>query len=479
MAKCDVDAVVVGAGPNGLAAAIGLAREGLEVVVLEAAGTAGGSLRSAQLTRPGFVHDVCAAVLPLAAGSPFFRTLPLEAHGVEWVHPDLPLTHPFDDRPPALLDRSVERTALGLERDGEAYRGLVGPTAEDWERLADTLLGSLPVPSWPGAFSRFGRHALRSARGLAEARFQGERARALFAGCAAHAFLPLERAGTAAFGLVLAATGHAVGWPFVKGGSGRLAEAMAAHLEALGGRIVVDRRVDRLSEIPPARVVLLDVTPRQLLRMGGGAFSARYRRTLERYRYGPGAYKLDWALSEPIPWRDPECARAGTVHLGGTLDEISRAERQAWTGERPERPFVLLAQPSLFDRTRAPGGSHTAWAYCHVPNGSSAAMTERIEAQVERFAPGFRDTILERSVLPPAALEARNANLVGGDINGGSAELRQLFLRPGLRRHRTSDPEIFLCSASTPPGGGVHGMCGLHAARAALRRLGRSRSRAG
>ena len=467
-----LDAVVVGAGPNGLTAAIALADAGLDVLVLEAQATPGGSLRSAELTRPGYVHDVCAAVLPLTVGSPYLSTLPLGAYGVEWVHPEVPLAHPFDDGPPAVMARSLEATVDGLGRDGPAWRRLLRPLASDWDPLARDLLAPFPIPTRPRQMLSFGPSALQSTRGLARRRFREERTRGLLAGLAGHSFLPLERLGTTAFGLMLAAAGHAVGWPFVRGGSGRLADALAAHLRTLGGRIVTDRRVDRLEELPPARTVLLDVTPRQFLRMAGPSLPPRYRRALERYRYGPAAFKVDWALSEPIPWRDADCARAGTVHLGGSMEEIARAERTVWDGTSPERPFVLLAQPSRFDPSRTPDSGHTAWAYAHVPHGDDTPVAERIEAQVERFAPGFRDTIVDRSVLPPAALERRNANLVGGDINGGSADLRQLFFRPTLRGYRTPLREVFLCSASTPPGGGVHGMCGYHAARAALRALG-------
>lgn len=466
------DAVVVGSGPNGLSAAVTLAREGLSVGVLEANATPGGGTRTAELTRSGFHHDVCSAVHPLAAGSPFLSRLPLGEHGLRWIQPPLPLAHPLDEGPPALLDRSLDRTVEGLEEDGPAYRRLVGPLVEAWRPLFREVLGPLRVPSHPLLLLRFGLRALPPSRAVWRLAFRGEPARALYAGLAAHSFLPLERPPSSAIALVLGVAGHAVGWPIPAGGSGRIAEALAAHLRALGGELHTGRRVRDLGDLPPARARLLAVTPRQLLRIAGPRLPAGYRRRLAGYRYGPGAFKLDWALSEPIPWRSAACARAGTLHLGGSAAEVAAGEAAVWRGEHPERPFVLLAQPSRFDPERAPEGSHTAWAYCHVPNGSAADMTGRIEAQVERFAPGFRDCVLARHVMGPAQLEARNANCVGGDINGGSQELGQLFARPVARAVPYATPlrGLYLCSASTPPGGGVHGMCGFHAARAALRR---------
>jgi phytoene dehydrogenase-like protein len=465
------DAVVVGSGPNGLAAAIALARAGRSVLVLEAADTIGGGTRSAELTLPGFVHDVCSAVHPMAAASPFFRSLPLAEHGLEWVQPEFPLAHPLDDGPAAVLERSVEATAARLGPDERAYRRLMGPLAARAEGLFRDLLGPLRVPRHPIAAMRFGWNAIRSAKGLA-ARFRTPAARALLAGLAAHSILPLEQSPSAAITLMLGLAGHAVGWPLPRGGSQRIADALASHLRKLGGEIVTGKRVASLDELPPAKAVLLDVTPRQVVALAGERLPARYRRRLERYRYGPGVFKLDWALSAPIPWRAEECRRAGTVHVGGTLEEVAEAERAPWRGEHPQRPFVLLAQPSLFDPTRAPAGKHTAWAYCHVPSGSTFDMTERIEAQVERFAPGFRELILARHALDTAAMERGNANYVGGDITGGVADWRQLFTRPvaRLNPYTTPVPGLYICSASTPPGGGVHGLCGYFAARAALRR---------
>jgi phytoene dehydrogenase-like protein len=468
----DYDAVVVGAGPNGLAAAIELARAGRSVLVREAAEEIGGGLRSGEVTLPGFVHDLCSAIHPLAAASPFLRTLPLEEHGLDWIEPPLPLAHPLDGAEAALLRRSVEETAAGLEPDVKAYTGLFQPLVEDWSRLEGALLGPLVrVPRHPVALARFGLSALWPARRLARRAFVGERARALFAGLAAHSLLPLEKAATASFGLVLGLTAHAVGWPLPRGGSQTIANALASYLRSLGGEIVTDARVESLEELSDARTVLCDLTPRQFLRVAGDRLEGRYRRALERFRYGPGVFKLDWALSGPIPWSAPECAGAGTVHLGGTLDELAASERAPERGETSERPFVLLAQPSMFDPSRAPEGQHTAWAYCHVPNGSTVDMTEAIERQIERFAPGFGERVLARSAMAPADLERRNANLVGGDIGGGANNLRQLLARPALRPVPYSTPldGVYLCSASTPPGGGVHGMCGYLAARAALR----------
>lgn len=467
------DAVVVGSGPNGLAAAVALARAGLSVLVVEAAATAGGGARSAELTLPGFVHDVCSAVHPLAVASPFLRTLPLADHGLQWVHPPAPVAHPFDDGTAALLERSVDETATGLGPDGAAYRALLGPLTADAHKLFADLLGPLRWPRHPFAVARFGWQAVRSGRGLAEAHFAGREARALVAGLAAHAVLPLDHRPGAAIALMLGIAGHAVGWPMPRGGAQRIADALVAYLRHLGGEVVTGYRVAALAELPPARAVLLDVTPRQALGLAGTRLPSGYRARLAKYRYGPGVFKVDWALAAPIPWRAPGCCRAGTVHLGGDLDEVAAAERAVWAGGHPERPFVLLTQPSLFDPARAPAGQHTAWAYCHVPNGSTSDMTGRIEAQVERFAPGFRDRILARHVLAPADLERGNANYVGGDINGGVADWWQLFARPVARLdpYRTAAGGLYLCSASTPPGGGVHGMCGYFAAQSVLRAL--------
>jgi phytoene dehydrogenase-like protein len=465
------DAVVVGSGPNGLAAAITLARAGRSVLVVEAAGTVGGGTRSAELTLPGFLHDVCSAIHPLAKASPCFAELPLEKHGVEFVESPAPLAHPLDDGTAVLLERSVEETAGGLGRDAEAYRELMAPLVEGADRLQPFLLGYRPIPRRPIFTARFGLLALRSAVGLAK-RFKGQRAKALFAGLAAHSIQDLHRSPTASFGLVLALFGHRHGWPLVRGGSQRLADALAAHLSSLGGELQLGTHVDSVNELPDSDVKILDVTPRQLLRIAGHRLPGRYIHALRRYRYGPGVFKVDWALDGPVPWAAPECARAATVHIGGTLEEIAASEAAIWRGEEADRPFVLVAQQSLFDKTRAPEGKHTLWAYCHVPNGSEADMTERIEAQIERFAPGFRELILGRSIRRPADIERENENYVGGDINGGVQDLRQLYTRPAIRLNPYSTPVrgLYLCSSSTPPGGGVHGMCGYWAARSALGR---------
>jgi len=469
----DYDAVVVGSGPNGLAAAISLAQAGCSVLVLEAKETVGGGLRSAELTLPGFSHDICSAIHPLGVGSPFFQSLPLGDYGLEWIQPDVPLAHPFDDGTAITMERSVEATATALGPDAAAYRRLMAPLVADWDKLTVDILGPLRVPRHPVAMARFGLLAIRSARGLAESRFESEPARALFAGLAAHSIMPLEQRPTAAFGLVLGILGHAVGWPLPRGGSQNIADALADYLRSLGGEIVTDMAVKEIDDLPAAPAVLFDVTPRQLLRMAGHQLPSGYRRQLLSYRYGPGVFKIDLALDGPIPWQAAECARAGTVHLGGTLSEIAAGERAIWRGQHPERPYVLLAQQSLFDPTRAPAGKHTVWAYCHLPNGSTVDMTERIEAQIERFAPGFRDCILARTVKSPLAFEQYNANYIGGDINGGVQDLRQQFTRPALRLvpYTTPNRRIYLCSSSTPPGGGVHGMCGYFAAQAALRRV--------
>jgi phytoene dehydrogenase-like protein len=470
------DAIVVGSGPNGLAAASARAREGVSVRVLEAADVVGGGMRSEELTLPGFVHDVCSAIHPLAVASPFFRSIPLDELGVEWIESPAALAHPFDDGTAAVLERSPAATGETLGVDAKRYQRVFQPLAESVDSILDDLLAPLHVPTHPIAFARFGALAGLPAAALARLAFRGSRARGFFAGLSAHSLLPLTQPATAAFGLTLGMLGHAVGWPFPRGGSQRLAGALAAYLRSLGGEIETGRRVESLAELGDTPAVLLDVTPRQLVAMAGEALPDNYRRRLERYRYGPGVFKVDWALDGPIPWRAEQCARSATVHLGGTLEEIVASEREPWRGSVSERPYVLLAQQSLFDPSRAPEGRHSAWAYCHVANGSTIDMTERIENQVERFAPGFRGRILARSALGPAQLEAHDANLVGGDINGGAADLRQLFTRPVARRspYTTPLPGVFICSASTPPGGGVHGMCGLHAARAALRRLGTS-----
>lgn len=475
MTTASLDAVVVGAGPNGLAAAVALAEAGLRVRVIEANDVPGGAARTAELTLPGFQHDLGSTTHPLGAASPFFRQLPLASHGLEWIQPDVPLAHPLDGGRAVLHHRSLEETARGLGSDADAWRGLFAPLVHDWPRLEEDVLGPLlHWPEHPLTLARFGLSAIRSAETLARRRFRTPEARALFAGHAAHSILALDRPASASFGLVLALLAHRVGWPFPRGGAGSITTALADYLRTLGGEIEPGHRVESLAELPPAHRILLDLTPRQAVRIAGDRLPRSTRRALDRFRYGAAAFKLDWALDGPIPWANPECARAGTVHVGGTLEEIAAGEREVADGRIAERPFVLLAQHSLFDRTRAPENGQTAWAYCHVPNGSTADMTERIEAQVERFAPGFRDRILERHVSSPLELERQNANLVGGDINGGAQDLAQMLRRPLLRprpyRLAGRGPGgIYLCSSSTPPGGGVHGMCGWHAARTVLK----------
>ena len=468
--------VVVGSGPNGLAAAIEMAQSGFPVTLLEAAGSVGGGTRTEELTLPGYRHDVCSAIHPLGVSSPFFNRLPLERHGLRWIHPPACLAHPFDDGTAAVLERDLAATVETLDRrDAKAYAKLLSPLNESWPVISGDLLAPIGFPKHPVPMARFGLHALRSALGLAGSAFKGERARALFAGLAGHSFLPLEKAGTAAFGLILAALGHVAGWPVAAGGSGRISAALAGHFRSLGGRIATGSAVTTLEPFPPGTIVLLDVAPRQLLRIAGERFTDGYRRRLSAYRYGPGVFKLDWALSGPIPWRAAGCRTAATVHLGATMEEIAASEREVWSGGHPERPFVLVAQQSLFDPERAPHGGHTGWAYCHVPSGSRFDMTQRIEAQMERFAPGFRDLILARHARDTAGYQSYNRNFIGGDINGGVQDLRQMLARPvtGSRPYATPDPDIFLCSSSTPPGGGVHGMCGYHAARCAIEALSR------
>jgi len=469
------DAVVVGAGPNGLAAAITLAQAGCATLLIEGASAIGGGCRSAALTLPGFVHDVCAAIQPLAVSSPFFRALPLAEHGLRWIYPPAALAHPLDDGRAIVVSRSLDETAEQLGEDGPAYRRLMRPLVAQWTALSEDVLGPLPLPPrHPLPLLRFGLRAIWPARMLAERRFRTSAGHALFAGLAAHAALPLEAPLTAAFGLVLGACAHAVGWPMPEGGAGRIPEALADHFRRLGGEVITGWEVKSLDELPTARAVLLDLTPRQVLALAGDRLPAGYRRQLAAYRYGPGAFKLDYALDGPIPWRAPECAQAATVHLGGTLEEIAAAERAVWQGRHPEQPFVLLVQHTLFDPSRAPAGRHTCWAYCHVPNGSTADMTAQVEAQIERFAPGFRDRILARHAMHTAALARYNPNYVGGDFNGGVQDWRQLYTRPARHwpPYATPIPWLYLCSSSTPPGGGVHGMCGYHAARLALRRMG-------
>jgi phytoene dehydrogenase-like protein len=470
------DAVVIGSGPNGLAAAVALARAGLGVRVLEARNEIGGGTRSAALTLPGFLHDVCSGCHPMGVLSPWFRSLPLAEHGLHWAYPSASVAHPLDDQPAVLLRRSLAETAGGLGEDARTYEKLFRPFLDDPHALLDDLLAPLRLPRHPLRLARFGLPGLFPATLLFRFGFRGQRARALLAGCAAHSILPLEQPLTAAVALVLALTGHVVDWPVAAGGSQAITGALASYLRSLGGQIETGRPVRTLADLPPSRVVLFDTSPAQLADIGEPMLPAGYVRRLRRYRYGPGIFKLDWALDGPIPWRDPSCLEAATVHVGGTLDEIAAAEAAMWRGGHPERPFLIVIQQSQFDPSRAPAGRHTGYAYCHVPAHSSVDLTDVVERQVERFAPGFRDRILARHVLRTADLERDNRNYVGGAITGGVADLLQFFARPVARLdpYATPNPRLFICSASTPPGGGVHGMCGYFAARSALRRLGRT-----
>ncbi|HEX4035904.1 MAG TPA: NAD(P)/FAD-dependent oxidoreductase [Solirubrobacteraceae bacterium] len=467
-----VDAVVVGAGPNGLAAAIELARNGRSVHLIEGQDSVGGGTRTAELTLPGFRHDICSAVHPLAVGSPFLSALPLQEHGLELIEPSVQAAHPLDDGSAAILMRSLEETADSLGADARAYRSLMRTFASHWDRLAEFVLAPLTRPPHaPLLAARFGSRGALPATLAARARFRTPQGRALLAGMAAHSMRPLDAPATTAFALVMLSLGHACGWPVARRGSGEITLAMARYLESLGGTIELGRPVSALAELPDSRAVLFDVTPRQLLEICGDQLPSRYRRALARFRYGAGVFKIDYALSGPLPWKAPGARAAGTVHLGGTLEEIAASEKAVHLGEPPQRPYVLIAQQSLADPTRAPAGQHTLWAYCHVPNGSSADMTEAIERQIERFAPGFGDLVLARETRSPKQLEAENPNCIGGDIGGGATSLWQTLARPALRAnpYRTPNERILICSASTPPGGGVHGMCGFHAARSALR----------
>jgi phytoene dehydrogenase-like protein len=471
----EYDAVVVGAGPNGLAAAVAMARAGASVLVLEAAESIGGGTRVAALTLPGFVHDVCSGAHPMGVLSPFFRQLPLQHHGLEWVRPGASVAHPLDDAPAVMLWRSLDRTCGGLGSDADSYRRMVAPfLANPHELLAD-VLAPLRIPNHPWMLARFGALAVWPATWLAAIAFRATPARALWAGCAAHSILPLSHFMTSALGMVFAITAHVEEWPVVRGGSIGITRALASYLTELGGDVRTGVRVRNVSDLPAARVFLFDTDPHQLAQICHPVLPPRYARRLTAFRFGPGVFKLDWALDDPIPWADPNCLQASTVHVGGTIDEIAASEAAAWRGEHHERPFVLVVQQSLFDPTRAPPGQHTGYAYCHVPHASTVDMTDRIEAQIERFAPGFRARILARNATTPADFERLNPNYVGGAITGGAADLRQLFTRPVARRnpYATPNPRIYICSASTPPGGGVHGMCGYHAARSALRHIDR------
>ncbi len=468
--KRDFDAVVVGSGPNGLAAAITLQQEGLSVLVVESKATIGGGMRTEELTLPGFRHDVCSAIHPLAAGSPFFSTLPLRKFGLEFIAPTFATAHPFDHGRTAVLDSSIDNTARLLGRDVKAYHRVISSVVRDWNKIVDNVLGPFGYPNHPFALAEFGLKAFQPAT-LLSRRFNTIEARGLFAGMAAHSMLPLNFPATSAIGLVLLATGHIHGWPIAKGGSQSIANALASYFQSIGGKIQTNFHVSSLEQLPHSHAVLFDIGPRQLLEIAGHKFSTLYKRQLSRYRYGMGVFKIDWALEGHIPFTSPEAHHAGTVHLGNSFQEIALSEKLAWKGQHADKPFVLLAQQSVFDPSRAPEGKHVGWAYCHVPGSSVRDMTPEIENQVERFAPGFRERILARHTFNSEQFEEYNANYIGGDINGGAATLDQLFTRPALRfsPYRTSVKGLYICSSSSPPGGGVHGMCGYHAARRALR----------
>jgi phytoene dehydrogenase-like protein len=464
-------ACVIGSGSNGLSAAIVLAQAGLQVEVFEAEDIPGGATRSLELTLPGFIHDFGSAVYPLGAGSPFFSTLPLHDYGLEWVCSPTPLAHPLDDGTAVTLEQNLETAEGALGTDGRLWRNLIGPLVKRWSDFAPEVLGPvLRIPRHPWLLARFGMNALLPAK-IVASRFKSDRTRALFAGLAGHSFLSMDEPLTSAFAMLMAAPAHVVGWPIARGGSQSITNSLCRYLVQLGGRLETSARVPSLDAVSGYDLVMCDLTPKQLLAVAGHQLNERYKRQLSKYRYGPAAFKVDYALAAQIPWKALECSRAATLHLGGTFDEIAASEKAVRNGQHPERPFVLLAQPTLFDPSRAPAGKHTAWAYCHVPNGSTFDMLARLENQIERFAPGFRDIILARHVLSPASLEAMNSNLVGGDIAGGAINLRQLLFRPTRKLYATSARNIFLCSSSTPPGAGVHGMCGYHAARQALWRL--------
>ncbi|MGD8426263.1 MAG: NAD(P)/FAD-dependent oxidoreductase [Balneolaceae bacterium] len=465
------NATVVGSGPNGLAAAIHLASKGWSVKIFERNKTIGGGTRTQELTLPGFHHDICSAIHPLAKASPYLRTLPLEQYGVEWIYPKIPVAHPLDNQPAAALFTSLDETAIQLEKDGPVYRKIIEPFVHHWEDLIPQILAPFTLfPSHPLLMARFGLVALRSAETLA-GKFKTSRSRALFAGLAAHGILPFDHTATAAIGLVLGIAAHTVGWPFPKGGSYNLTKSMAEYLRYLGGDIETNAEITNLDQLSESDIILFDTTPRQVLQIAGKKLPASYRQKIETFKYGPGVFKLDFALSDPIPWTDEACLKAGTVHLGGTFDEIALSESDTANGKHPAKPYVLVAQHSLFDSSRAPAGKHTAWAYCHVPNGSTEDMTEPIIRQIERFAPGFRDCIITQHAMNTEMIEAYNPNYVGGDINGGRQDITQLFTRPAglFDPYHIPDTNMYICSSSTPPGGGVHGMCGYHATESAIK----------
>ncbi|MFD2532387.1 phytoene desaturase family protein [Gracilimonas halophila] len=467
----EYDAVIVGSGPNGLSAGVRLAQEGLKVIILEAKSTIGGGTRTQELTEPGFLHDVCSAVHPTAAGSPFFKTLDLQKFGLEFIHPDIPYVHPLDNGDAVAAFRSIERTAEQLGIDGKAYLKIFKEFTENWDYLSEDIFGTLRIPKHPLLMARFGWYGLFSAKHFTNSLFKDPQTKALFAGCAAHSIIPLSKAFTSSFGLVLGSSAHAVGWPFAKGGSSAITNALAELFKSLSGEIITDHEVNSMADIPTSKTVIFDLTPHQIAKIAGDKLPGKYKEKLLTYTYGPGVFKIDWALSEPVPWENEHSRKAGTLHLGGTFQEIATSEQAAWKGEHHEKPYVLVAQPSIFDKSRAPNGKHTLWAYCHVPNGSEKDMTEFIENQIERFAPGFRDTIISKNTMHTREMQTYNSNYIGGDINGGAQISTQLFGRPVLKWDPYKIPAdgLYICSSSTPPGGGVHGMSGYHAAESVLK----------
>lgn len=469
--KTEYDAVVVGSGPNGLSAAVRLAQEGLKVAVLEAKSTIGGGTRTQELTEPGFLHDVCSAVHPTAASSPFLKTLGLEDYGLEYIHPEIPYAHPLDDGEAAVAYKSLEQTITHLGEDGKAYQKVFAEFVQHWEYLSEDIFGTLRIPKHPLLMARFGWYGFFSADLFTSTFFKSDKAKALFAGCAAHSIIPLNKAFTASFGLVLGSSAHAVGWPVAKGGSFAITNSLAKLFKSIGGTIVTDHEVKILDDIPSSKTILFDLTPQQINNIAGDKLPNKYKSGLKEYQYGPGTFKIDWALSEPVPWENEACRKAGTLHIGGTFKEIAASEEAAWSGNYSEKPYVLVSQPSLFDETRAPKDKHTLWAYCHVPNGSTKDMTNIIENQIERFAPGFKDIIISKHTYNSAEMQVYNNNYIGGDINGGAQIAKQLFGRPVLKWDPYKIPAggMYICSSSTPPGGGVHGMSGFHAAQSVLR----------
>lgn len=467
------DALIIGSGPNGLAAGIRLAQKGLSVKIFEKADTIGGGTRTLELTQPGFYHDICSAIHPMAKASPFLNSLPLEEYGLEWIHPEVPVAHPLDDKPATALFRSLDKTVDHLGEDGRTYRRWITPFIDNWDELVSDILAPFsPIPNNPILMARFGLKALRSANGFAK-RYKTERARALFAGIAAHGIMPFDKIATAAIGLVLGTAAHTVGWPYPKGGSHAITKAMATYFESLGGEIETGVEITTVDELPQSQTILFNNTPQQILDIAGNHLPQSYANKLQKYEYGQGVFKLDFALSEPIPWKEELCRKAGTVHLGGTLEEIAASEKQSASGQHPNKPYVLVAQQSLWDDSRAPEGQHTGWAYCHVPNGATKDMTEPIVRQIERFAPGFRDCIIGKHVMHSRDMQAYNPNYIGGDINGGRADITQLFTRPAglFDPYHIPKTNMYIASSSTPPGGGVHGMCGYHAAESVLSKL--------